>query len=223
MKNLILILAAILSAQASFASDDFQAEQRYLDCIDYGHQKVSAEKDKACREAAQSQDDNYDEVVPPYPVPAGEVRLDALKEIKLTENLVLTAYVEKNDREASVYAMGDTSVEVSCNLSASNVSLSNFEVLKKEFPGGSGARVYLSLKKDITLNFKTSLQGVEESKPWCNGEPEMCDEQSKKYVYRTQIIATDRTGNSSWNLNCVAPFSRPVFASDVKINGIKIK
>ncbi len=175
-----------------------------------------------CAQTAFAQGSD-DQIVPPYPVPAGEVRIDALQEIKLTEESVFTAYVEKNDENASVYAMGDTSADVKCNLSASEIGLGNFDVVKKEFPGGAGARVYLSPKKNITLKFKTSLQGVEEVVPQCNGEPELCEGQSTTYVHRTQIIATDKTGNSSWNLNCEAPFSRPVFASDVKINGLQIK
>lgn len=171
---------------------------------------------------AQS-DDGYDQVIPPYPVPAGEIRIDALTEIKLTDETVLTAYVQKSDQNASVYAMGDTSATVKCNLTATEVGLGNFDVIKTEHPGGSGVRIYLSPKKNITLKFKTSRQGVEAVVPECNGEPELCEGQSTTYVHRTQIIATDKTGNNSWNLNCVAPFSRPVFASDVKINGLEIK
>lgn len=172
---------------------------------------------------ALAQDDGFDQVVPPYQVPAGEIRIDALTEIKLTDETVLTAYVQKNDQKASVYALGDTSAQVKCILSASEVGLGNFDVVKTEDLGGPGTRAYLSPKKTISLKFKTSLLGVEEVRPSCDGEPELCEGQPTYYVYRTQIITTDKTGNNSWNLNCVAPFSRPVFASDVKINGIKIK
>ena len=172
---------------------------------------------------AFGQADDRGQVVPPYPIPAGEIALTSLAEIEINEDLLLTAYVEKDDRQAAVYVMGDLTAQVKCNKSASKIALSNFDVLKKEYPGGTGVRVYLAPKKNITLKFKTSLQGVEEAAPQCNGEPELCDGHYNTFNYRTQIIATDKTGNSSWNLNCVAPFSRPIFASDVKINGIKIK
>lgn len=222
MKSVAVLLVCLIGSTSALASEVSQYEQAYLDCIDYGHRPVSAEKDKACREqaAAQTENDNG-QVIPPYPVPKGEVRIDALKEIELTENLLLTAYVQKGEEKATVYGNGDWRAEVKCNLTASNVKLSKFELLKTEYPGGTGARLYISPKESMTLKYKTSLQGVDTEEPWCNGEPEFCNGKPY-YVYRTQIFATDKKGNN-WSLNCVAPFSRPVFASDVKINGIKIK
>ncbi len=172
--------------------------------------------------SALAQSDDYDQAGFPNPIPKGEIAIDALKEIKLTKDLVVTAYVEKTQHAANVYGAGEQSADVNCNLSASEVELSNFNLLKREsVGGGTGARVYLSLKDSATLKYKTSSLGVEEVKPWCNGEPELC-QGSSHYAHRTEVIATDKSGNS-WNLSCLAPFSRTVYASDVKIEGLKIK
>lgn len=174
---------------------------------------------------AFGQADDNGQVVQPIPVPAGERALDQISEIKLTEKTVLTTFIEQDELRGSgsVYGMGDTSAKVNCSLAASDVKLSNFNEVDREDVGtAKGSRFYISPKKSITLNYKTSSLGVEAIKPWCNGEPELCEGQPTYYVYRTIITLTDKASNE-WSLSCLAPFSRELYVSDVKINGIKIK
>lgn len=164
-----------------------------------------------------------DNVVDPIPLPAGERALDDLKEIHLTENAQLTTYVESDNLEgkSSVYGMGQPS-QVSCSLMANEVSMSNFKATRRESVGGTdGFRFYIAPKKSITLSYKIDSVGVEAYKKSCNGEPELCDPNTY-YQYRTEVKTTDKSGNE-WVLSCIAPFSRELYVSDVKINGIVIK
>lgn len=193
MKNLVLILAAVFCSGL-------------------------------CSQAALAQSDDYDQVAQPIPVPAGELVLDELKEVKLTDKVVLTTYLEQKQLRGKGLVLGlDGNADVNCSLSSSSeVAMSNFKQLQKESVGGSsGARFYISPKESISLKYQTSSVGVEAVKPWCNGEPELCDGQMT-YAYRTVITLTDKASNK-WALSCLAPFSRELYASDVKIIGLKIK
>lgn len=167
--------------------------------------------------------DDYDEVVPPYPVPAGELRLDTLNQVVLTKQTVFTTYIESNKLGGvgSLYGMSISNAEVPCTLSANGVSLQDFnEVGREQVGGGTGLRFYASPKSAINLRMTMSSGRVEEVKGACNGEPELC--QPSHYEYRTTITLADEN-NTQYSLSCLANFRRPLFASDVKINGVQIK
>lgn len=171
---------------------------------------------------AQSDDD---QVCPPSaPIPKGEIALDQLQEVKLKENSVFTTYIEGREMKGntSLQTSSVSGAGVPCSLTTNNVNMSNFrEVTRETVGGGSGFRFYASPKSSITLTQTMNSVGVEEVKPSCNGEPELCTEMPH-YEYRTIITLADKNRNE-WKLSCLANFSRELYVSDVQIQGVKIK
>lgn len=177
-----------------------------------------------CSQAALAQSDDYDQAGFPAPaIPAGEQALDSIKEIKISEATQLYTYRinGKLSGKGQTTAYSHIVNQVSCSLSG-NADASNFIELARHNPG-SGVRFTVAPKKSIKLQYRTSSGGVEQVKPACNGEPELCETHGNvTYAFRTNIILADKSG-SEWKLSCLAPFSRELYVSDVKVNGLQIK